>query len=216
MRSLLLYLVPGVMALVLLGGCKEATLEPDLYGGIQGTVFDFESKAPLSGASVTTSPPTSALFTDENGRFGIDEVPEGNYTISATRPGYQPNSVTVSVRENRTTQAAIFLDEEEPDSLSAAAMTVDIVNWASRTSGDSSFVDVEYRVTNTGRAPISAYEVYFRIDADSLVFLQEEQGTGLNIGQVDIGGFEKYTRQALATGVAIDDYWYQRGTAQAQ
>ena len=187
--------------------CKEATVGPVLSGNIEGAVFDFETNKALERVSVTTTPPTAAIVTDKDGRFVIEDVEAGNYTIRATHPGYASSSVTVSVRENKTTTATLFLEKQDPNS--AAAMSVEIVPWKSRSSNDSAFVNVEHRLRNVGGVLIPAYEVYFKIDTATQTLYQEAVGEKLAKGQADIGQFEKYTGNEPATSVTVDNYWFE-------
>ena len=196
------------IAFSVLAGCKEGTISPVLTGGIDGLVLDFATNAPLSGVSITTSPPTDALVTDAEGRFSMPEMEAGNYTVSARRPGYQNTSVTVRVRENRTTEATIFLEEADDDT-TATLMAAEITNWWNRTAGDSLFVNVEYRVSNEGTQDINAYELYFRILAGQREFFHEETGEDLRVNQSDIRQFEKYISETPADSVVVDDFWVE-------
>ena len=72
--------------------------------------MDQDASSALEGASITTSPPTSAILTGSDGKFSIQDIPVGNYTITAQKNGYKKSSVSVSVRENAVTQATIFLE----------------------------------------------------------------------------------------------------------
>lgn len=199
----------SLLALLLFPACKEGTLGPDLLGGIEGVVLDYETSSPLAGASITTSPPTDAIVSDAQGRFSMNDLAVGNYTIQAKKPGYSSNSVTVSVRENRTTQATVFLeladedDEEEP----TPDMSVEITNWWNSSSNDSAFVNVEYRAQNAGNADIKSYEVYFRIEAGEQSFYHEENGTGLRVGQANLLRFQKYLPTSAADAVVVEDFW---------
>jgi hypothetical protein len=205
--------VPYRLALVALvafslTGCKEATLGPELSGSIEGRVLDFRTGAPVVGAGVTTAPPTGAIVTDEEGRFAIDDIPAGNYTITATRRGYRTNTATVSVRENRATPATLFLEEQtEEDATPARTIGVDVLNWSNRTRGDSSFVRIEYRVRNTGTLPVSAYRVYFRVETDGPAYFEQRNGSNLQVGQIDIANFEKFIVNHRASAVAVDTFW---------
>ncbi len=99
-----------ILTVVLLSSCKEDTVQPELYGSISGIVMDQSTSAVIEGAGITTSPPTSAILTASNGKFTIDNIPVGNYTITAQKNGYKKASVSISVRENTATQATIFLE----------------------------------------------------------------------------------------------------------
>jgi hypothetical protein len=207
MRSVLL--VCGLATVVLIfTGCKEGTLEPELTGSIAGTVLDYESGSPVPGASITTSPPTGAIVTDADGRFELRDVEAGNYTINVKKPGYKSNSVTVAVRQNRTTDATLFMEEDTgDDEPPGASLRVDLLNWWNSTSNDSSFVNVEYRARNEGGQTIIAYEVYFRIVAGSETFYHEVTGSTLRANQSDVRQFARYLPNAPADSVAVDDVW---------
>jgi hypothetical protein len=203
--STFLFLVAVSLVLV---GCKEGTLGPEITGSVSGTVLDYETSAPIAGASVTTSPPTGAIVTDKNGRFRLDDIDAGNYTISVKKPGFKSNSVTVNVRENRTTEATLFLEEDaRDDEPSGASLRVDLLNWWNSTSNDSSFVNVEYRARNEGDQTIIAYEVYFRIGAGTETFYHEVTGSTLRASQSDVRQFARYLPNAPADSVDVDDIW---------
>ncbi len=101
----LLVLLPVLLVL----GCENNLLEPDLRGAIEGQVFDFDTREPLSGVNITTNPPTGSLITDENGSFRLDDLPVGNYSIAGRRSGYDSNSITISVLDGETRTAILLL-----------------------------------------------------------------------------------------------------------
>jgi len=206
-----------LLVAALLFGCKESTLLPERYGAIDGQVVDFSTGAPLANAAVTTSPPSSALVTDGNGRFRIDPLLVGNYTITVARDGYQTNTATVAVQDGQDTQATILLRAEpEDDDTTSAAMDVSVLNFVNDVQGDSTVVRVQYRVANTGSEAIPAYEVYFRIVTDGPVpFFQEQSGANLGVGQVDIAEFSRYIFSETASDVVIDDIWFEGQPAAA-
>lgn len=197
-----------LVVLIGLTGCKEATLGPELWGDVEGTVFDHATSEALSQVTISTSPPTSALITDEAGRFVLKDVAVGTYTLTARHPNYQSATVTVSIQENRMTQAAIFLKSAPDTTDLKAALEVEVTRWTHRTAGDSTFVEVEYRARNTGTAAITAYEVYFRIDAGDVSSYEEVQGENLHARQADIGRFERYLGEVEASAVVVDGVWF--------
>ncbi len=204
----------AVLLLLLAGlvGCKEATVGPERVGSIAGRVLAFETRAPIEGVSITTSPPTSALVTGEDGRFVLEGIEAGNYTITAQAPDYEANTVTVSVRAGQITPATIFLEEAEEDT-SAAALGAEIVNWSTHTEGDSAFVRVQYRASNTGTEDIATYEIYFRILAGDAKIEHEETGEDLEIDETDVALFETYTLNEAARKVTVYDYEITEGVA---
>lgn len=102
--------ISAVLLLIFFSSCKEDTVQPVLYGSISGVVINDSTASVIEGAGVTTTPPTSAILTGSDGKFLIENIPVGNYTITVQKVGYKKGSVSVSVRENATTQATIFLE----------------------------------------------------------------------------------------------------------
>jgi TolB protein len=93
--------------------CKENTIQPELFGSISGSVLDQETSQPLADASVTTAPPSSAIVTNSAGKFNFSNLPVGNYTVTVSKSGYKKATVSVSVKEDITTDAVIFMEKDE-------------------------------------------------------------------------------------------------------
>jgi len=192
-----------------LSACKEATLGPDLTGGIQGVVLDTETEEPLRNVELTTSPATDVVVTDADGNFAFDEVETGDYNLRARKSGYGTRSVSVRVRENRTSPVTLFLEEEEEDD-NARNLTAEVTNFINRTdnNGDTS-VRVEYRVRNTGNGTIPEYEVTFRVEAsEGGDRLRQIEGEILREGQSDVGDFIVELDGADALEVTVEEVWF--------
>lgn len=197
-----------LLALALsLSACKDGLVEPERFGSIEGTVFNVETFESVNRATVATSPATSSVQIGDDGTFTIDEVLVGTYTISASRDGFDPNTVTVQVREGQTTRADIPLRVEEPDDdgSSDVIFGAEVLRFTNEPfTSDSSFVTVEYRALNNGETAIGTYEVYFRIDTDRGSFYQEVNGTNLGPGQRDLGMFRRQLLGGTAQVVVVE------------
>lgn len=101
-----------VIFMLSLSGCKEDPVSVTSYGNISGQVIDTETGTGIANVNITTSPGTNSIITASDGTFMLEGVEVGSYTISATRNGYQRKTVTISVRENETTPAAVFMEKE--------------------------------------------------------------------------------------------------------
>ena len=101
---------------------QDGLVEPERFGNIEGSVFNFETGESIPRALVTTSPATDAITVGDNGQFVINDVLTGAYTLTAVRNGFDPNTVTVQVRDGRTAQAALFLRPETDDDNPTAAL----------------------------------------------------------------------------------------------
>jgi len=79
-------LIIGILA-VLFSGCSEDTIDSFGRGTIAGKVVNEGANTPLENVKISTSPSTSTVFTDENGDFIIEDVPEGDYSVQAGKDG---------------------------------------------------------------------------------------------------------------------------------
>lgn len=205
----------GLLALLCLGGalllagCDDETLGPTARGDIDGEVRDAETGEPIAQASISTSPPTQSVLTDDDGSFNLTGVETGNYTIDISKTGYETAAVTVRVNENEVAEATALLDRsddfgQETDSLRTQVIDFynDRVNRDS-TGADSVFVTAEYQAENVGEVTITDYEIYFRIETAAGTFSREETGDTLAVGQADIGDFRAYIQHEEAESVEI-------------
>jgi len=86
-----------------------------MFGNISGLVLDADDSSPIAGASVTTSPPTNALVTDDSGKFEYSNITVGNYTITISKNDYVKNTVSVQVKDGETTSPTILLNKSTTD-----------------------------------------------------------------------------------------------------
>jgi hypothetical protein len=208
------YPVCILICLFIFASCAKDTVDPESFGDIEGLVIDSKTGDPISGVSISTSPATSALLTDSNGEFFIEEVPTGNYQIQARKSKYSNININVAVREGRTVFASIVMnpieEDEEPEEVVATVEDLDAVvtSFFNFSQGDSSFVDVYYRVKNTSEeADIDRYEVYFEIETNGPSFFFDVAGDTLKKGQIRSGFSQQYIQQETAVNVRVSDKW---------
>ena len=103
--------------LIIFTSCKEDTITPEMFGSISGVVLDADDSSPIVGASVTTSPPTNALVTDDAGKFEYLDITVGNYTITVTKNDYVKTAVSVQVKDGETTSPTILLNKSTSNNL---------------------------------------------------------------------------------------------------
>jgi len=107
----ILFTVLLSILLLFLFSCKEDTITPEMFGNISGLVLDADDNTPIVGASVTTSPPTNSLVTDDTGKFEYLDITVGNYTITVTKNDYVKNAVSVQVKDGKITAPTILLNK---------------------------------------------------------------------------------------------------------
>lgn len=78
-------------------------------GSIRGQVRTAAGDTLIAGASVVTSPPTASIITDAQGRYVIPEVQPGQYIVTATKGGYDPSTINVSVVAGQATTADVLM-----------------------------------------------------------------------------------------------------------
>jgi hypothetical protein len=78
-------------------------------GTLQGQVTNSTGDTVIVGAIVSTSPATGSVSTNAQGNYTLSDVPAGQYTVTASKGGYNPASITVTVAGGKTTSANIHL-----------------------------------------------------------------------------------------------------------
>lgn len=91
-------------------GCSEDKLEVNATGVLDGTIMDFTSELNLSGAILTTNPPTVSVASDSAGYFIFKTIDVGDYNLIARKNGYVSESVSLSVQKDKTTTVVILME----------------------------------------------------------------------------------------------------------
>jgi hypothetical protein len=68
--------------------CEEDRLEVSSFGGLTGIVVSQDSNEPLENVKISTSPASGIVFTDAEGRFSLDNVSVGTYSVQAQKEGF--------------------------------------------------------------------------------------------------------------------------------
>lgn len=198
-----------IILTVLLCACTKESVLTEHFGQIEGEVYNAETYEPLPWVSVTTTPASSAIFTQTDGTFQLYDLLTGNYSVQVRKMGFENASVSVAVRENQIARAVIVMKpESEKEKITADDLKADVSSWYNVSRNDSNFVRVEYAFTNTGdTTDIKEYEVYFQIKTNATTFFTDVRGTNLKPGQFRYGNFSKYIMGYTASEVNIIEKW---------
>ena len=167
--------------------CKEDTIQPELFGSIEGQVIEAREDSlivPISGASVSTSPATTSLITDANGKFALPDVSVGSYSISVSKIGFEKKSVTVSVSEDEITPVVIQL-EKSP--LSESPGKVYNPSPEDEAIGQLRNLDLAWSPDSTTDTGLQKYDIYL-YDSNSpvkLLLAEDIEDTTIYVEMLD-------------------------------
>ena len=104
----------GLFMVLLASSCKENTIIPDTFGSVFGEVFIEGENTPVVGATISTNPPTSTILTDAQGRFALENIKTGTYTLRVEKESYITGIANAAIFDEQTTNVIVRL---EPDTL---------------------------------------------------------------------------------------------------
>ncbi|MFL2998584.1 MAG: TonB-dependent receptor domain-containing protein [Candidatus Neomarinimicrobiota bacterium] len=85
----------------------------NIYGvTIKGKVFDSTTKSPLIGANVIIDGTNSGAATDSEGNYIINELSEGDYSLTVSYMGYKTFQKSFTITNNKATILDIKMDPE--------------------------------------------------------------------------------------------------------
>ncbi len=97
--------------------CQEDTLDTLNTGTLEGTVVSRGANTPLQNVKITTNPASTTVFTDVDGKFVIEEITAGEYSVQAEQQDYQTAFEAANVQEGGISNVVIELDSLEADNL---------------------------------------------------------------------------------------------------
>jgi hypothetical protein len=81
-------------------------------GSVKGTVISSSGGVPIEGVQIRTVPGTSSVATDEFGKYLIGNITPGSISVIANKLGYLPDTLSINISANVTTQADFILKSE--------------------------------------------------------------------------------------------------------
>lgn len=155
-------------------------------GTIKGNVIVEGINEPLAGVSVYLEDTTLGDATDPEGRFEINDVPEGTYVLVARMLGFGTTKQTVEIRSQQTTDVLVSLAEQPLE------IPEIVVERVMLTGGKKGVLDIPGSAHYIGPRELEQYNYN---DINRIlrnvpgVNIQEEDGYGLrpNIGMRGTG-----------------------------
>ncbi len=109
MKTNLIYFFIGF--LLLMAGCSEDTIEENGIGSLTGTVVERDTNNPLSNVKIVTNPASSTVFTDSEGKFRIETIQTGEYSVQAELDGYVDAFEAVTILNSQTSSVVFELNK---------------------------------------------------------------------------------------------------------
>ena len=85
-------------------------LFPSSIGSISGTIVDSDTHQPLPGANIILIDTDLGIATDINGKFSLNNIPVGSYSVSVSMIGYESQSrANINIYSDRQTPINFYL-----------------------------------------------------------------------------------------------------------
>ncbi|HTY36272.1 MAG TPA: LamG-like jellyroll fold domain-containing protein [Bacteroidota bacterium] len=89
--------------------CQEPTHS---RGGIIGRVIDAHAGTPVALVQIQTSPTSGVAVTDNDGKYYLQGLKFGKYTVNAKKDGYENRTLSVNVISEKTTADILLIPKE--------------------------------------------------------------------------------------------------------
>ena len=99
----------SAILLLLIVGCSEEKVEGLDYGTVSGRVVKAVTFEPVANAKVFSNPNSSTVFTDEDGKFTMSNVPVGDYSFEAQKDSFNTKFEAVTVNVDSNTEVVFEL-----------------------------------------------------------------------------------------------------------
>lgn len=165
-----LYKITAVLFLLFLVSCSEEKIGESAFGTVTGRVVMADTFVPMENVKIITSPTTSTVFTDADGKFTMINVKVGEYSFQAQKEGYIAKFEAITVTENNTSEIVFELkkataNNKPPtiplvvspiDNSTAQAISLDLA-WTA-TDPDSDELIFKVTLRNDANSEVKTYD----------------------------------------------------------
>ena len=149
-------------------GCSEDKIDgsTEVFGSISGKVVTGDTFTPLENVKVFSSPTSSIVFTDAEGKFTITNVKVGEYALQAQKDAYLTKFESVTVNKDLNSEVVFELSKDT--GVNVAPTTPTAVAPLDNVIGQNLTTKLQWESTDTN-ADALTYEVTVRNDKNTTV-----------------------------------------------
>jgi len=147
------------------------------YGTVTGKVVASNTFTPLANVKVFSSPTSSTVFTDAEGKFVINNIKVGDYSFQAQLDGYLTKFESVTVNENVTSEVVFEMSVNSGPNVIPTIPT--IVAPLDKVINQNISTKLEWNSTDSNTSDVLTYEITVRNDKndDIVVFSNIKEKT---------------------------------------
>lgn len=159
-----LYKIASVLFLLFLVSCSEEKIGDSEFGTVTGKVVNGDTFAPMENVKILSSPATSTVFTDADGKFTVSNVKVGDYSFEAQKDGYVAKFEAVTVSVNNTSEVVFELKKSTTNNKPPTVPV--LVSPVDNSTGQVVSLDLTWTATDPDN-DVLTYKVTLRNDSNS-------------------------------------------------
>ena len=179
-----------LVSILFLTSCVHTEVE--VNGNIAGSVREKESAKAISGCSISIEPGNNQLYSSEDGSYSFTGLQMGDYTLTASKSGYEILTETITIGAGKTLNHDIMLTPAKAPMVSTDSVTNLLANSATLCG----------TVVDNGGAAITERGFYYGIDSTkmSIVYSSESSDSipSFTYNIVDLEDGKIYYYQSFA------------------
>lgn len=165
-----LYKITSVLFLLFLISCSEEKIGGSEFGTVTGRVVTADTFEPLENVKILSSPATSTVFTDADGKFTIPNVKVGQYSFQAQKDDYVAKFEAVTITANNTSEIVFELSKSTANNKPPTVPV--LVSPADNSTAQNVSLDLTWTVTDPDN-DVLTYTISLRNDNNSEVKMYE-------------------------------------------
>lgn len=182
-----LYLYSLGLLLLVFASCSEDRIDGVQTGTVQGIVVASGTNLVLSDVKISTQPGSSTVFTDSQGKFILNEIPVGTYSVQADKEDYLSGFEPATVIADGTVE--LIFELYLSNSANSSPTKPTLIAPENNTEDLSLAVDFEWESTDDDETDVLSYTLtlYNNNNTEVLEFTDIEESTftvddGLSFG----------------------------------